>query len=83
MLQIKWTKEAVKDIKSLDKIIAKRIVTKISWYGENFESLTPEMLSNELNNLYKIRVGNYRVIYSFKNNTLQIEWIGHRKDVYK
>ena len=83
MPKISWSKEAFDDLKSLDKVIAKRIVNKISWFGENFESLTPEMLSNELNNLYKIRVGNYRVVYSINNNTLQIEWIGHRKEVYK
>lgn len=83
MLKIKWTKEAVSDLKSLEKIFVKRIISKITWFGENFDSLTPEMLSNKLNNLYKMRVGNYRIIFSINNDILQIEWIGHRKDVYK
>ncbi|WP_169517970.1 type II toxin-antitoxin system RelE family toxin [Sediminispirochaeta bajacaliforniensis] len=36
-------------------------------------------------NLYRIRSGNYRVIYSLKQEQLIIEVvrIGHRKDVYK
>ena len=83
MLKVKWTIKAVSDLKSLEKIFSKRIVNKITWFGENFNNLTPEMLSSDLNNLYKIRVGNFRVVYSIKKNTLQIEWIGHRKDVYK
>ncbi|WP_396142720.1 type II toxin-antitoxin system RelE/ParE family toxin [Flavobacterium sp.] len=34
--------------------------------------------------LYRIRVGNYRIIYSIKNNELRIEVIriGHRKEIY-
>lgn len=34
--------------------------------------------------MYRIRVGNYRVIYSIKNNEIKIEIvrIGHRKEVY-
>lgn len=36
-------------------------------------------------NEYRIRIGDYRVIYSINNNELIIEIIkiGHRKDVYK
>lgn len=83
MAKIFWTTEAVSDLKSLERVFVKRIVNKITWFGENFNNLTPEMLSNDLSNLYKIRVGNYRVVYSISNNTLQIEWIGHREDVYK
>jgi mRNA interferase RelE/StbE len=83
MPQIKWAEKAVSDLESLDKAIARRIIDKISWFGENFENLTPEMLSNELNNLYKIRAGDYRIVYSINKNILQIEWIGHRKDVYR
>ncbi len=57
MPKIKWTEKAVLDLKGLDRIVAKRVVVKISWFGDNFEYLSPEMLSNEFNNLYKIRVG--------------------------
>ena len=83
MPKIKWTAEAVSDLKSLEKVFAKRIVNKITWFGDNFANLNLEMLSNELNYLYKVRVGNHRVVYSLHDDILQIEWIGHRKDVYK
>ena len=35
--------------------------------------------------LYRIRSGNYRIIYNYLNNDILIEIIrvGHRKDVYK
>ncbi|MFN5473062.1 MAG: type II toxin-antitoxin system RelE family toxin, partial [Pseudanabaena sp.] len=36
-------------------------------------------------NLYRIRVGNYRIIYSIQDNQLLILVlkIGHRRDVYQ
>jgi len=39
----------------------------------------------ETENTYRIRTGNYRIIYSIINKELIIEVIkvGHRKDVYK
>jgi mRNA interferase RelE/StbE len=34
-------------------------------------------------NLYRVRVGDYRIIYSISNSSVLVLKIGHRKDVYK
>jgi mRNA interferase RelE/StbE len=36
-------------------------------------------------NLYRIRVGDYRVVYQIQDDRLivLVVWIGHRKDVYR
>ncbi len=80
---IKWSKESVKDLESLDFSIAQRIVAKVSWLGENFERIMPERLSNVLKHLYKIRVGDYRAVYAVENKEIVIKYVGHRRDIYK
>ncbi|WP_193914548.1 type II toxin-antitoxin system RelE family toxin [Desmonostoc muscorum] len=54
------------------------------WLSENFDNLTPQALSADLSGLFKLRVGNYRVIYSFDTEALLITLhkIGHRRDIY-
>jgi len=54
--------EAVKDLEQLDSTVARRILKKLNWLKENFDLIVPEPLSGEFKGLYKLRVGNYRVV---------------------
>ena len=84
MASIKWTADAMTDLGIIDKIIAKRIVSKISWFGENFSFLVPEKLHANLNGLYKLRIGDYRVIYTIsKTDVVIVQAIGHRREIYR
>jgi mRNA interferase RelE/StbE len=84
MAEVYWTSEAKKDLKKLDSPVKKRILKKISWFAENLEHLTPKSLSGEYSNLYKLRVGDWRVIYDFKSGSkIAIRFIGHRSEIYK
>lgn len=49
----------------------------------NFENVSPQALSSNLSGLFKLRVGDYRVIYSFatKEQRITIHKIGHRRDI--
>ena len=40
-------------------------------------------LRRDLHGCYKLRVGEYRVIYQVKGAAIYIITIGHRRDVYK
>lgn len=83
MVKIRWTKEAVNDLSSLDPIVAKRIVNKLTWVAENFSNLTPEPLSHTMKGLYKVRIGDWRVVYSISKDTITILYIGHRSSIYR
>ncbi|MDZ7965264.1 MAG: type II toxin-antitoxin system RelE/ParE family toxin [Nostoc sp. DedSLP03] len=54
------------------------------YLSENFDNLTLQTLSADLSGMFKLRVGNYRVIYSFDIEALliTIHKIGHRRDIY-
>ena len=76
---------AITELSDLDKTIAKRIIKKLKWLAENFENIYPEVLKGELSGFYKLRVGNYRIIYEVfqKEKVIIIHLIGHRRDIYK
>ncbi len=79
-----FMQEAVETLESCDEHLARRIYRKVNWLAEHFEQLTPERLSGEFKNFYKLRVGDYRVIYnvSREEEKITVHLIGHRKDIY-
>jgi len=86
MHDVEFTSEAESDLARLSKTIAQRILKKIRWLAENFEDVTPEPLIYEWKGLYKLRVGDYRVLYSFSHSERRIivvHLIKHRREVYK
>lgn len=83
MVSVKWTDGALDDLQTIDPLIAKRIVEKVLWFEKNFDLITPERLHGDLKSLYKVRIGDYRVIYSTNKKVIVIEAIGHRRNIYK
>lgn len=74
-----------KELRLLDKSIAKRIIEKIYWLRDNFDMHKPESLKGEFSTFYKLRIGEYRVLYQVdsSNKEIIIHLIGHRKEIYK
>ena len=83
--QVRFLPEAADEFASLDKPIAERVLKKLKWLAENFENLSPMPLCGELKGLFKLRVGSYRVLYSFdrEKRTIYVHLIGHRQEIYK
>jgi mRNA interferase RelE/StbE len=67
LANIEWTEDAVKDLAKLDKPVAQRILKKINWLPDNFEKITPEPLIGELKGTFKLRIGDWRVIYTIES----------------
>lgn len=84
MVRVEITGDAERDLEQLDKQIAKRIYKRLKWLAENFERMTPEPLSGPLADLYKFRVGDYRVLYEIlrEDQALLIYRVRHRREVY-
>ena len=82
---VEFRQEAVDRLRHLDKAVAQRILRRLKWLADNFDTLTPEVLTAELKGLFKLRVGSYRVIYEInrKERLLIVHLVGHRKDIYK
>lgn len=81
---IEYEPEALADLEKLTQSVRERIVKKINWLAENFEQVSPQPLTAELSGFFKLRVGDYRVIYEFNcdEKIIFIDRVGHRRDVY-
>ena len=81
---VEFTPTGIVGLEGLTPTIQERILRKIRWLSENFNDVNPQALSADLIGLFKLRVGDYRVIYSFDIETrlMTIHKVGHRRDVY-
>lgn len=85
MYRIRIMEAATRDLVRLDKPVSQRIVKRIEWLGANLESIKPEVLAGNLAGLYKLRVGDYRVIYEILHDerAIMIHKVGHRREIYR
>ena len=81
---IRWKASAKKELKKLDKSVIPKIISKVEDLTRNpFPINSKKYLGT--NHTYRIRIQDYRVIYSVLSSVLTIEVIkvGHRKNVYR
>jgi len=81
--QVKIKRSAEKELAALPVNIILRIKDAVFFLAENPFPKGHKKLKG-FHNLYRIRVGDYRIIYTIHQNILIIEIlkIGNRKDIY-
>ena len=82
--KIEWKRSAIKELEKLPRPMISKIVSAVDSlstnpYPEGFRKLAGAESS------YRIRIGDYRVLYNIVKNRLIVEIIRvrHRKDVYR
>jgi len=81
---IQWKASAKKELKKIDKIEIPKIINEIEKLINNpYPRNHKKILGTE--HIFRIKIGNYRVIYSIENQKLIIEIvrIRHRKEAYR
>ena len=81
--QVEFDKRVGKDLKKLDPQVATRIIKKCSIL---FQDPTEGPNISRLKlvpNLYRLQIGDYRVVYLVEGNKVIIKYIRHRKDIYR
>ena len=79
--QVEFKPRAIKDLKVLPVAEYRRVVSKIEVLQNNLDgdvkqltNFTPE---------YRLRVGNYRVLFEIEDDKVIVYRIVHRKDAYR
>ena len=81
--EIFFKKSVEKDFMAIPKNELKKIIKRIGELTENPRPQNCEKLTGQ--DRYRLRQGNYRIVYSIQDNELTI-WVvkvGHRKDIYR
>ncbi|HKP52834.1 MAG TPA: type II toxin-antitoxin system RelE/ParE family toxin [Chloroflexia bacterium] len=81
---ITFAKRAERQFRALPREVQVRLKARIDALAENSRPQGVEKLSAE-DNLYRIRSGDYRVIYEIRDAELLIlvAKVGHRREVYR
>ena len=79
---IQYKRSVVRDLKNLDKTEAKRIIDKLERELKK-DPDSGEQLKGKFSGLSRLRVGDYRVIYTRTKDGVLVLLISHRKDVYQ
>jgi mRNA interferase RelE/StbE len=82
--QVEFDPVAIENLAALSSKTRESIFRKINWLGNNFEQVTPLGLRASLSGYCKLRVGDYRVIYSveMEREIITIVRVGHRSEIY-
>lgn len=87
MYTIKTIPAFDKDIKKLDRVIAKRIISKIETLAQNPALLGYHLkhMPDDLDGLEKYRIGDWRILFwaDHKKQEIILYGVDHRSRIYK
>jgi mRNA interferase RelE/StbE len=80
--EIIWSKSALKDLKKVDRLVAKRIYDAVGKLKEDPYHNIKKLTNSDY---FRLRLGDYRIILDINENQLRIlvVKVGHRKMIYK
>ena len=85
MYRVQFTDEAVRDLERLDPGVRRRILARLERLSGHAEEVQHQPLTGSLAGLYKLRVGDCRVLYDLlrEERVILVHAIGHRRDIYR
>ena len=83
MKDVRYTEDALKDMRKLGHVAAGKIEDKILAYAAN-----PSAYANQVKKLrgieaLRLRAGDYRILFTEDGVVLRILRIGHRREIYR
>lgn len=79
---IEYDPKALKQLQKMDKSIASKILDGIEEFASNPVLTKIKKLKTPFDGAYRLRIGDYRVVFYQENNLMLISRIAHRKEVY-
>lgn len=85
MYEVIVDRPAEKDIEKPPKIVVKKIIKALTKLATDPKPIGVKKLSGINEDLYRIRLGDYRIIYAIKEGLKidNVRTVRHRKDVYR
>ena len=80
MFEIKWTEKSLHELDKLEQNISRRIIKKVDELMNNPYSMEIKKLRGL--NAFRLRIGDYRVIFEIERDLITILKVGHRRNIY-
>ena len=77
---LRFESRALKDLRRLDKQLSKRIVDRIEFMAEDLRGDVKKLTDHSPQ--YRLRIGDYRVLFDIEDKTIVIQRIRNRREVY-
>ena len=81
-MQVNLRRSAIKDLKKINAKDKEKIHTKILEL-RNFPDTANIKKLTDFEPAYRLRIGNYRILFDVSEDTIEIGRVLHRKDSYK
>jgi mRNA interferase RelE/StbE len=78
---VEYTPLAVENLQTLPKTAAAQIIRKISTLENGLTGNIKRLREADFG--YRLRMGDYRILFDVEGDTITIQKIGHRKNVYE
>lgn len=73
------------DLDKLDAATRRRVLEKFVWFADNFQNIIPLPLGGRWRGFFKLRVGDWRIVYGVNHDTrrITVHAIDNRNKIYK
>ncbi|MGD9630704.1 MAG: type II toxin-antitoxin system RelE/ParE family toxin [Pyrinomonadaceae bacterium] len=78
--KLRFGNRALKDLRKLDKHVSKRIIDRIEALKKNLSGDVKKLTDHSPN--YRLRVGDFRVLFNIEGDTIQIQNVKNRREGY-
>jgi mRNA interferase RelE/StbE len=79
--KIVWDTKAFSELQKLDGSVSRRIAKKVGELSSNPFSQDVKKIRGSSD--FRLRIGDYRILFSVSPETIKILKVGHRKNIYK
>jgi len=80
--RIEYDPKAVRQLQKLNKTVASYLLDGIEAYADNPVLTKVKKLKTPFDGAYRLRIGDYRVVFYQEDKLMLISKIAHRKQVY-
>lgn len=82
MKQVTYTRTALKELAAIAKVHARLIRAKVEQYATDPAALANQVKKLQGVDVYRLRVGDYRVLFTEDAVVVAVIKIGHRREIY-
>ena len=83
MPQIHYTDDALKDLKSIGHVAAGNVIEKIAAFAADPSAFANQVKKLKGEDVLRLRVGEYRVLFTGDGQIFCILKVGHRREIYR